>query len=146
MITIDRVSRIVVKPSNVGDDKVVDGAEPLEDTGLYVVDATDPRAFVDKADAIEWAALTVQDEGTESYPTGELSIRFGAPLDEASLDEFVHSHGLELKRRNAFVPEQVVVAPAAPQGTWLPDLVARLNEEHSVASAWANTLSRYERH
>jgi hypothetical protein len=141
----DDVGRIVVKPSTGARNEIAHGAEPLEDTGLYVVDATDPRALVDKAGAVEWAAPTIGEEREESYPTGELSVRFSAPIDDTSLVEFVRSHGLELRRRNEFVPEQVVVAPADPHGTWLPDLVDRLNEEGRVASAWPNTLSRYER-
>jgi hypothetical protein len=129
-----RVSRYVVKPS--GDEQPA-GAAPLDDTGLYVVDAPDREAL----DAHAWAAPA---EG-EAYPTGEVSIRFAEPLAGEDLDSFISKHGLQLLRRNEFVPEQVVTAPQAPSGTWLPDVVDKLNAEGVVAKAWPNTLARYRR-
>jgi hypothetical protein len=118
-----RVSRYVVKP--------------LDDADAYVVDAPDREAL----DAHAWAAPASDD----ACPTGEVSIRFAEPLAGDDLDSFISKHGLQLLRRNEFVPEQVVAAPEAPSGTWLPDVVERLNAEGVVAKAWPNTLARYRR-
>jgi hypothetical protein len=142
------VSRFVVKPLDAGASRsAVDmkGAEPLEDTGLFVVEAKNPREVLDGSGKIAWAAPTVGDTGQESYPTGEVSIRFEAAPDQSELDRFVQEHGLELRRRNEFVPEQVVVAPSDARKTWLPDLVEHLNNDGTVAKAWPNMLSRYRR-
>lgn len=140
--------RIVVKPATdapPGDEPGFQLLEPLEDTGLFLADADDPRSLVEGSPSIEWAAPTLDEAGAESYPTGEVSIRFGEPLEGEDLERFVARHALELRRRNEFVPEQVVVAPTDPSGTWLPDVVQRLNDEGAVAEAWPNTRSRYRR-
>jgi hypothetical protein len=133
---MQRVSRYIVKPSG---DAGPSGAAPLDDTGLYVVDAPDRQAL--DAHPVAWAAPA---DG-EAYPTGEVSIRFAEPLAGDELDSFISKHGLQLLRRNEFVPEQVVAAPEAPNGTWLPDVVDKLNAEGVVAKAWPNTLARYRR-
>jgi hypothetical protein len=141
------VSRFVIQPTNGGSSGLdeVGGFEPLDDTGLFVADAPDPRTLVERSQRIAWAAPVSGDGGEESYPTGELSIRFSHPLRSSDLSSFVERYGLEFRRQNQFVPEQVVVAPARPLRTWLPTLVERLNSESVVARAWPNTLSRYRR-
>ena len=145
--TIGYVRRFVVKPADAGtaEDPHLSVLGPLDDTGLFLAIAADPRAVVEESKGIAWAAPTIGGEGEESYPTGEVSVRFGLPLEPEDIDEFVRKHGLEVRRRNEFVPEQVVVAPTEARGTWLPDLVERLNDEGVVAKAWPNTQSRYRR-
>lgn len=133
------------EPDALRDNLDVISAEPLEETGLFVVDAPDPRRVLTNSQQIAWAAPTIEDAGQESYPSGEVSIRFEAPLNEADLDSFVKQHEVELRRQNEFVPEQVVVAPTHERKTWLPDLIQSLNSERVVAKAWPNTLSRYRR-
>jgi len=138
--------RFVVKPAEGAGTGALTDAHPLDDTGLFVAEAPDPRALVEGSDQIAWAAPAEDEtEGAESYPTGEVSIRFEGELEGEDLDSFIDRHGLELRRRNEFVPEQVVVAPAAQPSTWLPDVVERLNADGAVAKAWPNTLSRYRR-
>jgi hypothetical protein len=135
------MSRYVVKPAG----QAPSGAQPLDDTGLYVADAPDADALFEQSDGIEWAAPAESADGGEAYPTGEVSIRFAEPIGGEDLDSFISKHGLELLRRNEFVPEQVVTAPTSPKQTWLPDVVDRLNAEGVVAKAWPNTLARYRR-
>ncbi len=140
--------RFVVKPADAdpaADESHLAELEPLDDTGLFVAEAADPRALVEQWKGIAWAAPTLGGEGDESYPTGEVSIRFGAPLEADDIEAFTRKHALELRRHNEFVPEQVVVAPSEPCGTWLPDLVERLNGDDVVDKAWPNTKSRYRR-
>jgi hypothetical protein len=137
------VSRFVIKPATEAAD--IEGASRLEDTGLYVADVPDPKALVERSGDIAWAAPAEDDAGQESYPTGEVSIRFTEPVPGDALKSFVEKHGLELLRHNEYVPEQVVVAPTDPRGTWLPDVVDRLNAEGVVRKAWPNTMSRYKR-
>jgi hypothetical protein len=142
------MARFVVQPAEPGALRKrsdVTSAEPLEDTGLFVVDAPDPQSVLTKSEEIAWAAPTIDEAGQESYPSGEVSIRFAAPLEAAELDTFVKRHSLELRRRNEFIPEQVVVAPTTGGKTWLPDLIQDLNSAKVVAKAWPNTLSRYKR-
>ncbi len=94
---------------------------------------------------IAWAAPVTGDEGSDSYPTGEVSVRFDPSVDPSTIDSFVAKHSLELRSRNEFVPTQVTVVPSKPEGTWLPDLVESLNAEPVVNRAWPNTLSSYRR-
>jgi hypothetical protein len=145
---MSRMSRFVVRPPEPDDPNLgVEGVdvEPLEDTDLVVVDASDPRDVLSKSSNIIWAAPTMHNGDEESYPTGEISVRLHDALDQANLEHFVRDHGVELRRRNEFVPEQIVVAPSGQQKTWLPDLVERLNTDVRVTKAWPNTLSRYQR-
>lgn len=142
------MSRFVVKPARgkmpaVGDG--VAGLERLDDTGLFVADARDPREVVEQSAEIAWAAPTEGDQQNESYPTGEVSIRLISAMEPRELESFVKAHGLELRRHNEFIPEQIVAAPTEPRGTWLPDIIERLNREDVVVKAWPNTLSRYRR-
>jgi hypothetical protein len=140
--TIAVVPRFVFQPSGPRGVEPIAGAEPLADTGLFVGDVQDPHALTEGSDAIAWAAPTT---GDESFPTGEVTVRFAETPQPDGLDSFIEQHGLELRRRNEFTPEQIVVAPKAPAGAWLPDVVDRLNDDDAVAQAWPNTLSRYRR-
>ena len=142
------MSRFVVKPletGSAGAPEPMAGVEPLDDTGLFVGEAQDPKTAISSSGAVAWAAPIIRDERAESFPTGEVTVRFSAAPEPDGLESFIERHALELRRRNEFVPEQVVVAPAAPQGAWLPDLVDELNLDSVVAKAWPNTLSRYRR-
>lgn len=143
------MSRFVVKSTSVlppSEDGQLQSIEPLEDTGLFVADAHDPQAVVEHSEQIAWAAPLLGDgPEEESYPTGELSIRFSSPLQAADLRSFVSRYGLEFVRQNEFVPEQVVVAPLHPHRAWLPTILDQLNLEAVVARAWPNTLARYQR-
>jgi hypothetical protein len=139
------VSRFVIKPAGKLEDLAGDQAiEPLADTGLFVADASDPKA-VFAGGGIAWAAPVIGEGEDDSYPTGEVSVRFEPSVDAATIDSFVAKHSLELRSRNEFVPTQITVAPSEPSGTWLPDLVESLNEEPRVSRAWPNTLSTYRR-
>jgi hypothetical protein len=84
-------------------------------------------------------------DGASHYPTGEVTVRFDAAPDDASLARFCEAHRLKLLRRNAFVAQQVVCTPASAAAVFLPDLVARIAEAPGVVRAWANTLSAYRR-
>lgn len=142
------MSRFVIKSADGAPpsaDAGFAGVQPLADSGLFLAEAADPRATVKSADGIAWAAPALGDDGEESYPTGEVSVRFSSPLATDDLSGFMRRHSLDVLRQNEFIPEQVVVAPTEPSGTWLPDLVDRLNQEGVVDRAWPNTLSRYRR-
>jgi hypothetical protein len=84
-------------------------------------------------------------DGASHYPTGELTVRFETAPDDASLARFCEAQRLRLLRRNAFVAQQVVCAPASASSGFLPDLVARVAAQPGVRRAWANTLSQYRR-
>ena len=140
------MGRIVVKSTAVGEahlDGGLTSVEPLEDTGLFVADTSDPRAVIESSAGIVWAAPIVGDGAEESYPTGEVSIRFRFVPEPKDLESFAREHAVEVRRHNEFVPEQVVVAPIEAHSTWLPDLVEDLKGQGMVANAWPNTLSRY---
>lgn len=86
----------------------------------------------------------LRDEKGESYYlTGEVSVRFTAPLNEEELRRFAGLHGLRLVRRNEFVPQQAVFEPL--QESLLPELAHRLEREAGVQAAWPNALRRYQR-
>ena len=83
-------------------------------------------------------------DGMSHYPTGEVTVRFAEAPSDADLARFCDRQRLRLLRRNAFVTQQVVCAPAAG-ADFLPDLVARIAAQPGVQRAWANTLSAYRR-
>ena len=139
------MSRFVVKPT--GKIEEITGNQPIEplaDTGLFIADAPNPEAMF-AGGGIAWAAPVIGEGGDDSYPTGEVSVRFEPSVDLSTIDSFVAEHSLELRSRNKFVPTQITVAPSKPSGTWLPDLVESLNDEPRVSRAWPNTLSTYQR-
>lgn len=140
------MSRFVVMPASAGSEQraSLPEVEPLDGTDLFVADAPDPRAVVEQGE-VAWAAPILGEGDQESYPTGDVTIRFNSPPDASALESFAQKHAVTVQRRNEFIPEQVVVTPSEPRGTWLPDLVDRLNGEQHVAKAWPNTLSAYRR-
>lgn len=104
------------------------------------------RHLLGRAAGAAWAApLLVDDEGGEQVPTGEVTVRFVSPPPDPDLAAFAGRHGLVLRRRNEFVAQQAVFAPAAPRATYLPELCEELAADPAVAHAWANTVSRYRR-
>jgi hypothetical protein len=99
-----------------------------------------------RVDGIEWAEfLLVDDSSSPVVPTGELSVRFHEPLSDDELVGFAEEHGLELRRRNEFVPEQAVFAPRRPRGEPLTERAEKLSHERDVREAWPNTASQYHR-
>lgn len=128
--------------------------EALEGSDLVLLElgrpAADLRAawqrIVEGSRAAEWVAPLLLDEsGEPHYPTGEVSVRFPEPRSDDELARFGATHGLRLRHRNEFVPEQAVFEPVDPRRTFLPDLVRSLGDEAGVAAVWANTTSRYRR-
>ena len=104
------------------------------------------RHLLGRAGGAAWAApVLVDDEGGEQVPTGEITVRFGSVPADPELAAFAGRHGLVLRRRNEFVAQQAVFAPAAPRATYLPELCEELAADPAVTQAWANTLSRYRR-
>jgi hypothetical protein len=96
--------------------------------------------------SVAWAAPLLRDEeGQEHFPTGDVTVRFEHAPSAAALEQFARAHGLRIRGRNEFIAEQVVFTPAQPRRTYLPELVQSLGGADGVASAWANTLSRYRR-
>lgn len=83
--------------------------------------------------------------GEAHFPTGEISVRFHEAPPEDRLREFATEHGLTLRDRNEFVPQQAVFRPADPAGSYLPKLVQELSETKDTKAVWANTLTRFRR-
>lgn len=104
------------------------------------------RDLVGAGAPVEWAAPAVVDpNGTVSYPTGELSVRFTEPPSDEQLERFASEHGLLPGRRNELVAEQAVFRPADPKATYLPAKVQEIDQRTDVSAVWPNTLSRYQR-
>jgi hypothetical protein len=128
--------------------------EDLDDSGLLLVrlhsPAHDPKAawsdVLERLDAVEWAGPLLVDEASgEHFPTGDVTVRFRHSPTEAELERFAAEHGVALRHRNEFVPEQATFVPLEPRRTYLPDLAGRLAKADDVARAWINTASRYRR-
>jgi hypothetical protein len=128
--------------------------EELDDSGLLLIRLHTPgdepkaawRDIVERLDAVEWAGPLLVDEASgEHFPTGEVSVRFRRPPADAELERFARAHGMAVRRRNEFVPEQASFVPLEPRRTYLPDLVRTLADDDHVARAWINTASRYRR-
>ncbi len=127
------------------------GATPTDRTVVIpLAEDTDPRdswrRLVDEFPAAAWISPVVVDASSEPhYPTGDVTVRFHAPLSDAALVAFAEHNGLELRTRNEFVSEQASFRPRHARETYLPDLVDGLEQDDSVKTAWLNTKSAYKR-
>jgi hypothetical protein len=110
----------------------------------------DPRSawqrLVDQFGSASWVSPVVVDDGSvPHYPTGDVTVRFRAPVSDSELEAFAASNGLELNARNEFVAEQASFRPQDRRGTYLPDLVEHLERDDAVGAVWLNTKSAYKR-
>ncbi len=151
-------SEFVVSMTDGGLDEALagpDGSWPTSalDEGSFLVelpDGSDPREawerLLDRFGSAAWVSPVVIDDGSmPHYPTGDVTVRFRGPMHDEDLERFAESNGLELRARNEFVAEQASFQPRDPRGTYLPELVDRLEHEDAVETAWLNTKSVYRR-
>lgn len=89
--------------------------------------------------------VLLDQEGEPHYPTGEISVRFHQTPSDQQLQQFAAVHGLRLRGRNEFVPQQAVFQPSDPTKVYLPDLVDKIASAKDAKEVWANTLSQYRR-
>jgi hypothetical protein len=89
--------------------------------------------------------VLLDDFGDAHVPTGEISVRFHEAPPDDRLEEFAAEHGLRLRNRNEFVPQQAVFRPASPSTSYLPRLVQELAQTKDTKAVWANTLTRFHR-
>lgn len=82
--------------------------------------------------------------GEPHFPTGEISVRFREVPPDDRLQEFAAEHGLRLRNRNEYVPQQAVFRPV-DSASYLPKLVQELTEMTDTKAVWANTLTRFRR-
>jgi hypothetical protein len=112
--------------------------------------STDAKAAWRRVHKSVGAAATIQpvlldQEGEPHYPTGEISVRFHQTPSDQELQKFAAAHGLRLRGRNEFVPQQAVFQPSDPAKIYLPDLVDEIASATGTREVWANTLSHYRR-
>jgi hypothetical protein len=127
--------------------------EPLEGSERLLLLSTpvgDPETRWARAQKLLGELGTVQpvlvDElGETQLPTGEISVRFHEIPADDRLQQFAAEHGLRLRDRNEFVPQQAVFRPADPSASYLPKLVRELAGTKDTKAVWANTLSRFRR-
>jgi len=110
----------------------------------------DPETRWERAQELLGDLGTVQpvllDElGETHFPTGEVSVRFHEAPPDDRLRELAAEHGLRLRNRNEFVPQQAVFRPANPSACYLPRLLQELAEEKDTKAVWANTVTRFHR-
>jgi hypothetical protein len=152
--------RVLVVKVVEGDDDVRErlaefgAVEARSDLGVLLLRLDDARTdlraaraeILDRVEGVDWAEpLLVDDSSSLAVPTGELSVRFHEPLSDDELRQFADEHGLELRRRNEFVPEQATFAPRGRRGETLPEQVEKLGRARTVKQAWTNTASQYRR-
>lgn len=82
--------------------------------------------------------------GEPHFPTGEISVRFREVPPDDRLQEFAAEHGLRLRNRNEYVPQQAVFRPV-DSASYLPKVVEELTETTDTKAVWANTLTRFRR-
>ena len=117
-----------------------------EDTMVVTVPGTSSADWQDVATATgaSWVApVLVDDSDHESYPTGQVAVRFHEAPSAAELEDVEREGGVRVVRRNEFVDTQVVVEPVDPDHLYLPDLRERFEQRDDVASAWLSTKSHY---
>lgn len=133
----------------LGSAKPLEGSERLLLLSLPAENG-DPEARWALAQELLGELGTVQpvlldETGEAHFPTGEISVRFHEAPPDDRLQEFAAEHGLRLRDRNEFVPQQAVFRPAAPSTTYLPKVVQELAETKDAKAVWANTLTRFRR-
>lgn len=133
----------------LGSVRPLEGSERLLLLSILAEDS-DPEARWARAQELLGELGTVQpvlldDLGEAHFPTGEISVRFHEPPPDDRLREFAAEHGLRLRERNEFVPQQAVFRPAAPSTTYLPKVLQELAETGDAKAVWANTLTRFHR-
>ena len=89
--------------------------------------------------------VLVDEVGEHHFPTGEISVRFHQPLPEAELTRFAEHHGLRLRRRNEFIPQQAVFDPMDDSRSYIPEIVEKIAADKDTKAVWANTLTRFRR-
>lgn len=127
--------------------------EPLAESLLLLRAASslgDAKAVWNRARQVLGTAGTVQpvlldERGAQHYPTGEISVRFQEPPPDEVVHDLAAAHGLRLRDRNEFVPEQVVFQPLDAAKSYIPELVRELSDAGSGLTVWANTLSHFNR-
>ena len=149
--------RFVIHPPSAAEARRAFGSRGIADelgAGVFVMRVPHPtrdaksawRALLAQEPEIEWAVPVLLDaSGEPHYPTGEVTVRFDRLLSDGELDAFARHHGLGARRRNEFVPNQVLYVPLDARSTYLPELVAALQRAPGVVAAWASTRSRYRR-
>lgn len=94
----------------------------------------------------EWAAPVLESpDGQESYPTGDVVVRFAEAPSDDELARWGEREHLSLVGRNRYVPEQASYRPERPASVFLPGLCARVESRPEVAAAWPGTRARYTR-
>ncbi|HKI01560.1 MAG TPA: hypothetical protein VKK31_06235 [Thermoanaerobaculia bacterium] len=139
----------VERLASLGSVKPLEGSEGLLLLSIPA-DAGDPETRWVRAQELLGELGTVQpvllDElGEAHFPTGEISVRFHEAPPDDRLQEFAAEHGLRLRDRNEFVPQQAVFRPASPSASYLPKLVQELAGTKDTQKVWANTLTRFRR-
>ena len=89
--------------------------------------------------------VLLDEMGEAHFPTGEISVRFHEVPPDDRLQELAAEHGLRLRDRNEYVPQQAVFRPADPSASYLPRLVQELAGTKDIKAVWANTLTRFRR-
>jgi hypothetical protein len=96
--------------------------------------------------SLKWMAPVLADSaGTAMVPVGDVTVRFHEAPSSETLQTLCDRFDVAIAKRNEFVPEQVAFRPAKPRDTFLPDLVAELEQDKGVLKAWATTRSAYRR-
>lgn len=118
---------------------VVAGADPSADAKAAW------KSHVAHQSDAEWATPVItDDEGNESYPTGEITVRFKVAPSDRELHRFATEHDTTVARRNELEPAQAVLVPDE-SGAVLPELCESIEGNDAVEAAWPNTVSRYYR-
>jgi hypothetical protein len=89
--------------------------------------------------------VLIDELGEHHFPTGEISVRFHQSLAEKELSRFAKDHGLRLRSRNQFIPQQAIFHPVDVSRSYIPELVEKIAEDKDIKAVWANTLTRFQR-
>ncbi|WZO95756.1 hypothetical protein EP7_002725 [Isosphaeraceae bacterium EP7] len=86
------------------------------------------------------------EKGELQIPTGQVTVRFKSSPSDLELHKFAGPLGLDVERRNAYVPSQVSFRASKGAEGSVCDLVEKIRKsEDLVHSVWPETLSKYRR-
>ena len=126
-------------------------AQVGEQPPMVLVDgAGSPRALCARLNELVgaegYAAPVLADsDGNRLFPTGQIQVRFGQPVDEERLAALAARHGVELAERNRWAPQQVAFRVRAEDDRFLPDLAAAIGAEPGVEAAWPAAKAGFRR-
>jgi hypothetical protein len=130
--------------------------EPLESQRLLIVElpqSPQRQAVVQQLQEwaqqgmVEFVTPVLKDEQSQlpQILTDEITVRFKSDASQEQLQTIEQKYGLEVARRNEFVPNQFTLKMKQPVGLETLDVASQVDAEDAVEFAAPNFIARFSR-